>query len=158
MTLEIPRPAGTATTAPASKGCVPKQRNLPASQCRRSKPMSMMRSNPMSETSEPITAGLVLSKLCTMQVSASGDHVERSFGSQVSQAGPKQSKLKIHPYCTYDITRYTRYSPVICRRYLPSMKSEMSISNMPIAIAIIIFALFQMAILPRYLERIALGG
>jgi hypothetical protein len=120
--------------------------------------MSMMRSNPMSETSKPITAGLVLSKLCTTQVSASGDHVERSFGSQVSRASPKQSKLKIHPYCTYDITRHTRYSPVICRMYLPSMKSETSISNMPIAVATIIFALFQTAILPRYLERIALGG
>jgi hypothetical protein len=125
---------------------------------RGSKPMSMIRSKPMSETREQIIAGLVLSMLSTTQVSASGDHVERSYGCQVSQAGPKQLKLKIHPYCTYDITRYTRASPVICRRYLPLMKSKMSVTHMLIAIAIIIFALFQMAILPSYLERIASGG
>jgi hypothetical protein len=38
------------------------------------------------------------------------------------------------------------------------MKSEMSVTHMLIEIAIIIFALFQMAILPSYLERIASGG
>jgi hypothetical protein len=77
---------------------------------RGSMPMSMIRSNPMSETSEPIIAGLVLSKLSTTQVTVSGDHEERSYGSQVSRTGLKQSKLRIHPYCTYDITRYTRVS------------------------------------------------
>jgi hypothetical protein len=51
-----------------------------------------------------------------------------------------------------------RYAPMICRRYLPLMKSEMSIAHMPIAIAITIFALFQMAILPSYLEHIASKG
>jgi len=38
------------------------------------------------------------------------------------------------------------------------MKSEMSIIHMPIAIAKIIFALFQMAILPGFLERLSSGG
>ena len=51
--------------------------------------MSMMRSNPLLETSEPTIAGLVLSMLATTQVTASGDHVERSYGSQVSRPGPK---------------------------------------------------------------------
>jgi len=72
----------------------------------------------MSETSEPIIAGLVLSVLPGMQVSASGDHVERAYGCQVNRAGPKQSKLKLHLSYSYNITRYTRDSPVICRRYL----------------------------------------
>jgi hypothetical protein len=34
------------------------------------------------------------------------------------------------------------------------MKSEMSVIHMPIAIAKIIFALFQMTILQRFLERL----
>jgi hypothetical protein len=38
------------------------------------------------------------------------------------------------------------------------MKSAMSVIHMPIAIAIIIFDLFQMAILRSFLERLALGG
>jgi hypothetical protein len=38
------------------------------------------------------------------------------------------------------------------------MKSEMSVIHMPIAIAKIIFALFQMAILPGFLEHFFSGG
>jgi hypothetical protein len=74
----------------------------PSSRRRRSKPMSMMRSNAMSAKSEPITAYLAPSKLAMTQAFASGDHLARSCGCQVSQASPKQSKLKVHPYCSYD--------------------------------------------------------
>jgi hypothetical protein len=73
--------------------------------------MSMMTSNTMSETSEPITVGLVVSKLRMRQVAASGDHVERSYGCQVSRAGPKQSELKTHPYDTCDVARITEIPP-----------------------------------------------
>lgn len=65
----------------------------------------------------------------------------------------KQSKLKftrIKPM----ISRGKEDSPVTCRKYLPLMESEISIIHMPIAIAKIIFALFQMTILPRFLERL----
>lgn len=51
--------------------------------------MSMMRSNKTSEKSEARIVGLVLSKLSRAQVFAWGDHVERSYGFQVKQAGPK---------------------------------------------------------------------
>jgi hypothetical protein len=81
--------------------------------------MSMMRSNPMSKTSEPITAYLMLSILNMVQAFASGDHLARSYGCQVSQVGPKQSKLNIHLNCSCNIIWYTRDSPVISRRYLP---------------------------------------
>jgi hypothetical protein len=77
---------------------LPKTKAPPLSRRRRSKPISMMRSNPMSETNETIIVGLVLSKLTRMQVFDSVDHVARSYGCQVSQAGLKQSKLKFHPY------------------------------------------------------------
>ena len=70
---------------------------------RGSKPMSMMRSNPMSETSEPIIAGLVLSMLTTVQVTASGDHVERTYGCQ---GKPSRSK-------TVEIEKFTRTIPMI---------------------------------------------
>jgi hypothetical protein len=75
----------------------PKAKASPASRRRRSKPMSMMKSNARSETSEPIIAGVVLSTLNRVQAFAPGDHTARSYGSWVSRAGPNQSKLKIHP-------------------------------------------------------------
>jgi len=90
----------------------PKPKAPPASRRRRSKPMSMMRSNATSETSEPTTLGLVVSKLRVRQAFASGDHAERIYGCQVSRAGPKQPKLEIYPYVTCDITRNTRDSPI----------------------------------------------
>jgi hypothetical protein len=133
----------------------------PASRRRRSKPTSMMRSNVRSEKSEPITAYLVASKLVMVQRFASGDHLARSYGCQVSQVGPtvEIETTKLHLYCSYDndSTRYIRDSPVNCRKYLPRRKSELSVIHMPIAIAKIIFALFQMAILPRFFERLASG-
>jgi hypothetical protein len=91
------------------------------------------------------------------QAFASGNHFARSYGCQASQAGPKQSKLKIHLNCSCNITRYTKDSPVICRRYLPRRKSELSIVHMTIAIAKTIFVLFHMAILSEFFERLASG-
>ena len=117
----------------------------------------MMRSNARSEQSDPIIEYLVLSKLFMVQAFASGDHSARIYGCRVGQVGPKQSKLKIHPYCSYDITRYTRDSLMIRMRYSPRRKSEFSVNHMAIAIAKIIFALFQIAILPRFLECRASG-
>ena len=119
--------------------------------------MSMMISNAKSEENELILEYLVLSKLVIMQAFASGDHEARSYGCQVSHAGPKQSKMNIHPYRSYNVIRYTKDSPAICRRCLPRRKSEVSVNHMTIAIAKIIFALFQMAILPRSFERLASG-
>lgn len=75
----------------------------------RSKPTSMMTSNKTSVTSEAMILGLVVSKLGRTQVFASGDHSERIYGCQVSLAGSNQSKLKIHPYHTCDITGFTSY-------------------------------------------------
>ena len=75
----------------------PMEKAPPSSRRRRSKPMSMTRSNAMSATSVPRTAYLVAwlaSKLVMMQACASGDHLERSYGCRVSQAGPKQWRLK----------------------------------------------------------------
>jgi hypothetical protein len=68
----------------------------------RSKPMSMMKSKAMSVVSEPITVGLVVSKLSRAQVFSSGDHVERSYVCQVSLAGSKQQQLE-----------FTRTTPAI---------------------------------------------
>jgi hypothetical protein len=51
----------------------------------------------MSETNEPIIAGLVLSKLSTMQVSVSGDHVERSYDSQVKPNRSKTVEIENSP-------------------------------------------------------------
>jgi hypothetical protein len=62
----------------------PKLKEPPAWRRRRSKPMNMMRSNTMSETSEPITVGLELFKLIMTQLFVSGDQVERIYGCQVS--------------------------------------------------------------------------
>ena len=66
----------------------PKTKAPPVLRRRRSKPASMMRSNPMSETNETIIVDIVLSKLTRTQVFASGDHAERSYGCQISRAGP----------------------------------------------------------------------
>jgi hypothetical protein len=133
----------------------PKAKTPPPSQRRRSKPMSMMISNARSEDNELILEYLVLSKLVIMQAFASGDHEERSYGCQVSHASPKLFKLNIHPYRSYIIARCSEDSPVICRRCLPRRKREVSVNHITIAIAKIIFALFQMAILPTFLERLA---
>jgi hypothetical protein len=56
-----------------------------------------MRSNKMSVVSEPKMLALVVSKLSKAQVTASGDQAERSYGFQMSIAGPKQSTLKNSP-------------------------------------------------------------
>jgi hypothetical protein len=64
---------------------------IEAARRRRSKPTSMMTSNPMSVESETRTVGLVVSMLRMRQALASIDHVERIYGCQVSLTGPKQS-------------------------------------------------------------------
>jgi hypothetical protein len=79
-----------------------KPKTLPALRRMRSKPMSMMKSNATSVVSEPITVGLVVSKLRRAQVFSSGDHVDRSYVCQVSQAGSKQLK-----------SEFTRTTPAI---------------------------------------------
>ena len=53
---------------------------------------------------------------------------------------------------------YKKYSPTVCREYLQYMRIEMSAINMAIDIAKIIFDLFQMAILPSFLKRLASEG
>lgn len=72
--------------------------------------MSMMRSNITSVKSTAKVASLVVSKLSGRQVLATGDHVERSYGCQVSQACLKQSKLEIHPYDACDSAPLKRFS------------------------------------------------
>ena len=85
----------------------------------RSKRMSIVTSKTMSVISTPIIAGLALVTLSRVQVFASGDHAERSYGSQVSLVDFKQSKLKIHLYDSCNTAKFIRHSPIICRRYLP---------------------------------------
>ena len=88
----------------------------------RNKPMSMVTSNTMSVKTMAMVEGIVLPKLSTAQVSATGNHAERTYGCQMSQAGSKYSKLKINQYDTCNIshiTAFTKHSPMICRRYLP---------------------------------------
>ena len=84
----------------------------------RSKPISMVTSKTMSVMSTPIIAGLALATLSRVQVFASGDHVERSYGYQVSLV-KKQSKLKIHLYNSCNIAMFIKHFPMICRRDLP---------------------------------------
>ena len=52
----------------------------------RNKPMSIMRSSPMSVTRTAIEAILVLSRLTRRQAFASIDHVERNYSCRVSRA------------------------------------------------------------------------
>ena len=81
--------------------------------------MSMVTSKTMSVMSTPIIAGLALATLSRVQVFASGDHVERSYGYQVSLVDFKQSKLKIHLYDSCNTVRFIKQFPIICRKYLP---------------------------------------
>ena len=132
----------------------PKAKAPPPRRRERIKPMSMMRSNTTSVTSAATTLGLVASKFVTMQKFASGDHVERTYGCNVSLTKPKQSKLKIHPYDACDTARFIRDSPMIGERYLPLIWNPMSVIHMAIAIPVIILSLFQMAILPGSLSAL----
>lgn len=131
----------------------PKSNAPTALKRRRSTPLSMMRSNKTSVTSELITAGLVLSKLSRAQVFASCDHVERICGCQIK---PSRSEIvdinNTHPYCTCDITRVKKDSFGTCRTYLPLMRSATSATHTPIVITKGIFAMFQTAILPKPLS------
>jgi hypothetical protein len=47
---------------------------------------------------------------------------------------------------------------MICKGYLPYRRSARSVNHMDIVIAIMIFDLFQIAILRRFLEPFASGG
>jgi hypothetical protein len=71
---------------------------------RRSKPMSMMRSNTTSVTSELIILGLLVSALSRTHAPFSSDHVERSYVS----IKPSRSKI-------VDIEKFTRTLPMISR-------------------------------------------
>lgn len=62
-----------------------------------------MRSNTTSVISELTTLGVVTSALSRTQVLCSDDHVERSYGCQISLANPKQLTLK----------KFTRALPII---------------------------------------------
>ena len=81
--------------------------------------MSMVTSKTMSVMSTPIIAGLALATLRRVQVFASGDHVERSYGYQVNLVDLKQSKLKMHLYDSCNTARFIRNLSMIRRRYLP---------------------------------------
>ena len=116
----------------------------------------MTKSNKMSTMSELTTLALVLSKLSKAQVFASGDQTERSYSCQIS--------TKI-----VDVEIFTCVIPVISpnlirdysikrTKYLPWMRSEMSATHIAIAIAIMILFIFQMAILPSFLNYVASGG
>jgi hypothetical protein len=147
MNLKVSQTAST---------CFHRRRNKPNApppfKRRRSRPMSMMRSNTTSVMSELRIVGLVLSKLSTVQVFCSDDHVARTYGCEVSLPGPKQSKSNIHPYNTCDINRFTRDSPMICRRHLPLMRNETSVIHMPIVVIKTTLFLPQMAILRASLD------
>jgi hypothetical protein len=99
--------------------------------------------------SELITAGLVISKLSKAQEFASGDHVERIYGCQISLAGPKQLTIIYSPVLHLWYHRVKRDSFVIFRMYLPLMRNATSATHTPIVIRKGIFAMFQTAILPK---------
>ena len=61
----------------------------PAPNRRRSNPMSMMKSNKTSAISEPIILGFMLNGLSRLQEWFTGDRELRTYGSRISQAGPK---------------------------------------------------------------------
>jgi hypothetical protein len=124
----------------------------------RSKPMSMVTSNTTSVTSTPIIEGLVTSMLSSAQVFAACDHVDRTYNYQVNLVGQKQPKLKIYPYDTCDTTRFTRHYPMICRKYIPTMRNAKSVSHMPIDIITTTICLSQTAILPSFLKQLVSGG
>jgi len=77
----------------------PKPNAAPDPISRRSKPMSMMRSNTTSATSELMILSFRLFGLSRMQELLSYDHVLRSYGYWISLACPKQSTLNILPVC-----------------------------------------------------------
>lgn len=124
----------------------------------RSKPTSMVTSNTTSVTSTPIIESLVTSMLSRAQVFAACDHVDRIYSYRVKPVGQKQPKLNIYPYDTCDTIRFTRHHPMICRKYIPTMRNAMSVSHMPIDIITTTICLSQTAILPSFLKRLASGG
>ena len=67
-----------------------------------------MRSNKMSTMSELTTLTLVVSKLSTTQMFASGNQTERSYGCQISIADPRQFTENIHQCYTCDMTKIKR--------------------------------------------------
>ena len=86
--------------------------------------MSMMRSNTMSVKSIERDAGKVLSKLNTAQLfgCVPGDHVEWSYGFQVSLARIKHVVIENSPvrhlcYQSYHITTFIKHSPIIGGTY-----------------------------------------
>jgi hypothetical protein len=76
---------------------------------------------------------------------------------------PSRSKIvnveKIHPCATYGITVLVRSLDtfMIGRGYSPRMRNTTSVNHTAIANKIIIFSLFQMATLPRFLKCPLLG-
>lgn len=113
--------------------------------------MSMMKSNTMSVMKTAKVASFVLSRLSRRQAFASVDHVERNYGYQVSKAGLNKLKWKTHPHNACDTRFKNDYSHMICR-YLPSIANMTSATHTPIAIAITILSMFQIAILPGFLS------
>jgi hypothetical protein len=93
-------------------------------------------------------------------VVSSGDHAERIYGCQVSLAGPidRRRRKKTHPYETCDIIRLVRESSMIGKRYEPSMSDETFANHTPMVIKIMIFSVFQIAILPSFFKCLVLGG
>jgi hypothetical protein len=136
----------------------PKPNSPPAPRRWRNKPMSMMTSNTKSTMNEAKIVGFVASMLITVQPAELCDQLERTYGCLVSLVGLKQLRQKTHPCDTCDITRFTRNSPVIFRRYLPLIWNPMSVNHVAIAIPIINLFLFQMATLPGFDKRNASGG
>jgi hypothetical protein len=82
--------------------------------------MSILRSNTTSVTRMLITPKLLLSKLSTAQVFASGDHVERSYEYQVSRAKSK----------TTGIEKFTRAIPVmVYKRFSYDLKEVLTVDG-----------------------------
>ena len=120
--------------------------------------MSIMTSNTKSTMNEAKIVGFVASMLITVQPAESDDQLERTYGCLVSLVGLKQLKLKTHPCDTCDITRFTRNSPMIRRKYLPLIWNPMSATHTAIEIPIIILFMFHMATLSGFDKRNASGG
>jgi hypothetical protein len=118
----------------------------------------MMTSNRISVLSEPKMLALVVSKLSKAQVDASGDQAERSYSFQLSIADPNQLTLETLPVRHLRHHKNYKDNSMVRRRYLPWIRSATSATQITIAIAIILFFMFQMAILPSFLKFLVSKG